>query len=164
MRTLAFMVVTWSVAVGMVQAQDSVGGHFGLALPLVTHARGQNTTISDDTVFVFPTGITVHRSETFAFDLEFAPAVHQNPRSIDLTLHPGLLWGLGNGWSAGGRMAFGIGSATLGFTPLLNKGLIDVGRGATVFGEFDLPIRFKQDASGKDFTSVGIAVVFGIGF
>jgi hypothetical protein len=33
-----------------------------------------------------------------------------------------------------------------------------------VFGEIDLAIRFKEDGRGNGFTSVGSAVVFGLGF
>jgi hypothetical protein len=145
-------------------AQDRVGGHFGVALPLVTHAQGDTTTIGDDFVIVFPTGITVRKSDVFAFDLELAPVVQNNPRHIDLTLHPGVAWGIGHGYSVGGRVAFDIGTPTWGFTPLFNKGLTQVGRESTLFAELDLPIRFKEDARGVGYTSVGLAVVVGLGF
>ena len=109
-------------------------------------------------------GITVRRSDTFAFDLEFAPVIQNNPRHIDLTLHPGVASGIGNGYSVGSRLAFDIGSATWGFTPLFNKGLVQMAKDATLFGEIDLPIRFKEDGHGNSFTSIGLAVVFGVGF
>lgn len=146
------------------RAQDRVGGHFGVALPLVSRGQGQTTTIADDFVIVFPTGITVRKSDTFAFDLELAPVIHNSPRHIDLTLHPGIAWGIGHGYSIGGRVAFDIGKESWGFTPLFNKGLLQVGKDTTFFGEIDLPVRFKQDVSGNSFTSVGLAVVFGLGF
>ena len=56
-------------------AEDRLGGHIGFVLPLVTHANGTNTTISDDFVIGFPMGITVRKSDTFAFDLELVPGV-----------------------------------------------------------------------------------------
>ena len=145
-------------------AQNRIGGHFGVALPLIAHAQGETTTISDDFVIVFPTGITVRKSDVFAFDLELAPVVQNDPRHIDLTLHPGVAWGIGNGYSVGGRVAFDIGKESWGFTPLFNKGLLQVGRDSTLFAELDVPIRFKQDANGVGYTSVGLAVVVGIGF
>jgi hypothetical protein len=147
-----------------VSAQNRLGGHFGVALPLVTHAESQTTSIADDFVIVFPTGITVRKSDVFAFDLELAPVVQNDPRHIDLTLHPGVAWGIGNGFSVGGRVAFDIGRESWGFTPLFNKGLVQIGKDSTFFGELDVPIRFKQDANGKSFTSVGLAVVVGVGF
>jgi hypothetical protein len=146
------------------RAQDRVGGHFGVALPLVTHAQGETTTLSDDFVMVFPTGITVRKSDVFAFDLELAPVVQNNPRHIDLTLHPGVAWAIGNGFSVGGRVAFDIGRESWGFTPLFNKGLMQVGKDSTFVAELDLPIRFKDDSQGVGYTSVGLAVVFGLGF
>lgn len=86
--------IVWSLVVlggaASARAQDRVGGHFGVALPLVTHAQGETTTLADDFVVVFPTGITVRKSDVFAFDLEFAPTVQNDPRHIDLTLHPGV--------------------------------------------------------------------------
>ena len=117
---------------GRLDAQNRVGGHFGVALPLLTHAQGETTTLSDDFVIVFPTGITVRKSDVFAFDLELAPVVQNNPRHIDLTLHPGVAWGIGNGFSVGGRVAFDIGRESWGFTPLFNKGLLQIGK------EFDV--------------------------
>jgi len=145
-------------------AQDRLGGHFGFAFPLVAHGDGTTTTISDDFVIAVPMGITVKRSEKFAFDLELAPVIQNDPRHIDLTVHPGLAWGIGGGYSIGSRIAFDIGSATWGFTPLFNKGLVEMGKSATFFGELDVPIRFKEDSAGKGYTSVGLAVVFGVGF
>ncbi len=95
---------------------------------------------------------------------EFAPVVQNDPRHIDLTVHPGVAWGIGNGFSVGSRLAFDIGSATWGITPLFNKGLVQMRKDVTFFGEIDLPIRFKEDSSGNGYTSVGVAVVFGVGF
>jgi hypothetical protein len=145
-------------------AQDRVGGHFGVALPLVTRAQGQTTTLSDDFVIVFPTGITVRKSDVFAFDLELAPVVQNDPRHIDLTLHPGVAWGIGNGFSVGGHVAFDIGRESWGFTPLFNRGLVQMRKDTTFFGELDVPIRFKEDSRGNAFTSIGLAVVVGVGF
>jgi hypothetical protein len=113
--TLAVCVLGLTIGLGAptgARAQDRLGGHFGFAFPLVSRAQGQTTTIGDDFVLVVPMGITVRRSDTFAFDLEFAPVIQNDPRHIDLTLHPGVAWGIGNGYSIGSRVAFDIGSAT----------------------------------------------------
>jgi hypothetical protein len=145
-------------------AQDTLGGHIGVVLPLVTRANGTTTTIADDFQIGFPMGITVRRSEEFAFDLEFVPAVQNDPLHVGLTVHPGVVAGLGGGWGAGVRLAFDVNQASWGFTPILNHGLLKVGRGAALFGEFVLPIRFQEDAGGKSFTSVGFGVHVGVGF
>jgi hypothetical protein len=77
---------------------------------------------------VFPMGITVRRSEVFAFDLELAPVVQNDPPHIDMTLHPGVAWVIGSGYSVGGRVAFDVGKESWGFTPLFNKGSCKSGR------------------------------------
>jgi len=145
-------------------AEDRLGGHIGFVLPLVTHANGTNTTISDDFVIGFPMGITVRKSDTFAFDLELVPGVQNDPLHVDLTIHPGFVYGLGGGWGAGARLAFDVDKASWGFTPILNRGLLTVGSDSTVFAELVVPIRFQEDAGGKSFTSVGVGVHIGVGF
>jgi hypothetical protein len=145
-------------------AQNRLGGHFGAVFPLVTHANGQTTTISDDFVVGFPMGITVRKSDQFAFDLELVPAIQNDPLHVDLTVHPGIVGGVGGGWGAGVRMAFDVGGASWGFTPILNHGLLKVGNDATLFGEFVLPIRFQSRGPNDTFTAVGFGVHIGVGF
>jgi hypothetical protein len=65
---------------------------------------------------------------------------------------------------AGIRAAFDVGAASWGLTPLLNKGLIRLDNDVTLFGEVVLPIRFKQDILGSNYTAIGLGVHFGIGF
>ena len=108
-------------------------------------------------------GITVRKSDTFAFDLELVPAIQNSPLGVGLTVHPGVVAGVGGGWGAGLRMAFDVNQPSWGFTPILNHGLLKVGSDASLFGELVLPIRF-QEANGRNFTSVGFAVHIGVGF
>jgi hypothetical protein len=166
MRQAALVVVAALVAVpGVARAQDRVGGHIGVVFPLVTHVNGDTVTISDDFKIGFPMGITIKTSATVAFDLEIVPVLDPNkgsPINVPLTIHPGILKGLGNGWTVGGRMAFDINGASWGFTPLLNKGF-PVGN-LTYFVEAVVPIRFQDDAAGDTHTAVGFAVHTGIAF
>jgi hypothetical protein len=146
-------------------AQDKLGGHFGVVFPLVTHANGETTNIGDDFKVGFPMGITIKTSERYAFDLEVVPALDprkNSPINVPLTIHPGVLRSLGNSWTAGLRMAFDIGGASWGFTPLLNKGF-PMG-GQTYFVEFVVPIRFQDDAAGDTHGGVTFGVHLGIGF
>ena len=145
-------------------AQNTLGGHIGIVLPLVSRANGTTTSIADDFVIGFPMGITVRKSPTFAFDLELVPAVQNDPLGVGLTVHPGVVWGVGGGWGVGGRLAFDVNKASWGFTPILNHGLLKVGKDGTLFGELVLPVRFQADAAGKIFTSVGFGVHIGVGF
>jgi hypothetical protein len=145
-------------------AQNRIGGHMGFVLPLVSHENGTTTTISDDFVIGFPVGITVRKSDKFAFDLELVPGIQNDPLHVSLTVHPGVVAGLGNGWGVGGRMAFDVNAASWGFTPILNHGLTSVGKDATLFAELVVPIRFHSNGPGDTSTSVGLGIHLGIGF
>jgi hypothetical protein len=151
-------------AASRAEAQNTVGGHFGVVFPLVTHANDTTTDISEDFLLGFPMGITVRKSPTFAFDLEFVPVIQNEPLNVDLTVHPGVLWGFADGWNAGIRMAFDVNQASWGFTPLVNYGLFDVGGGGSIFAEVVVPIRLKEDRFGDGFTSIGLGVHIGVGF
>jgi hypothetical protein len=144
-------------------AQNRLGGHFGVVFPIVTHANGDTTDISDDFKIGFPMGITVKKSDKFAFDLEIVPVLDPQedaPLGVPLTIHPGVLTGLGNGWTAGLRMAFDVGGASWGFTPLINKGLPYGG----TFIEFVVPLRFQDDDVGDTHFAIGFGVHLGVGF
>ena len=147
------------------RAQDRLGGHFGVVFPLVTRANGNTTNIGDDFKVGFPMGITVKTSDKYAFDLEIVPALDpqdRRPIGVPLTVHPGVLRSLGNSWTGGLRMAFDIGSASWGFTPLLNKGF-PMG-GHNYFVEFVVPIRFQDDSVGDTHGAITFGVHLGIGF
>src|SRR5262245_56351773 len=137
------------------EAQDTVGGHVGVVFPLVNHGNGTTTYITDDFTIGFPMGITVRKTPTFAFDLEFVPNIQNAPLAVNLTVHPGVLFGFAEGWNAGVRVAFEIDQAAWGFTPLVNYALFPVGASSSVFAEAVVPIRFQEDAFGDLFTSIG---------
>jgi hypothetical protein len=140
------------------EAQNNrVGGHFGVLFPIVTHGNDTTVDISDDFVIGFPVGITVRKTPAFAFDLELVPIIQNEALNVSLEVHPGLLFGVADGWNAGIRMAFGVNQASWGFTPLLNYG-------DSVFAEVVLPIRFQEDSFGDGFTSIGFGIHLGVGF
>ena len=144
-------------------AQDRLGAHIGAVFPLVNHAGGETTTIADDFVIGFPMGITVKTSDKWAFDLEFVPAIQNDPLDVGLTVHPGIIRGLSNGWAMGLRVAFDVNRASWGFTPLVNTALVR-GHGYAWFVEGVVPIRIQADPAGGNRTAVGLAVHTGVGF
>ena len=85
-------------------------------------------------------------------------------RDLSLTVHPGIVHALSRGYAAGLRMAFDVNEPSWGFTPLLNRGFPIRGRACTPFIEGVVPIRFQQDSSGVNRTSIGLAVHVGVGF
>ena len=166
MRQAAFALVVLVVpGLAPAQAQDRLGGHIGVVFPLVTHVNGDTVTIGDDFKIGFPMGITIKTSPTIAFDLEIVPVLdphEHSPIGVPLTIHSGILKGLGHGWTLGGRMAFDVNGASWGFTPLLNKGF--PAGNVTYFVEAVVPIRFQDDAVGDTHTAIGFAVHTGIAF
>ena len=164
-RLVVFGAIGLCLAASAATAQDRLGGHFGVVFPLVTHANGETTNIGDDFKIGFPMGITVKTSDRYAFDLEVVPVLdpqENSPIGVPLTIHPGVLRSLGNSWTAGLRMAFDIGGASWGFTPLLNKGF-PMG-GHAYFIEFVVPIRFQDDSVGDTHSAVTFGVHLGLGF
>ncbi|MGA2890634.1 MAG: hypothetical protein ABSE51_21585 [Terracidiphilus sp.] len=165
----AVVVVFFSLAAASLtaKAQTTLGGHIGCVLPLVTRSDGQTTTLSDNFSVGFPVGITVKGTGKMAFDLEFVSSVQDSPRDVSLTVHPGLLYGVGHGFTIGGRAAFVVDSAEYGFTPLLNKGWPIKSKGSffkAYFVEADLPVRFDRPVGGPNTNPVTFAMHFGLGF
>lgn len=145
-------------------AENRVGAHFGAVFPLVTHASGETTTISDDFKIGFPMGVTVKTTDRWAFDLELVPVIQNDPLFVSLTVHPGIIRGLPGGYAAGLRMALDVNEPSWGFTPLVNHAFPVRGHAYSFFLEGVVPIRFQQDSSGGNRTSVGFAVHAGVGF
>jgi hypothetical protein len=145
-------------------AEDRVGGHFGALFPLVSRSAGETTTIADDFVVGFPTGITVKMNDGWAFDLELVPVIQNKPLFVSMTLHPGIIHSLPDAMAAGVRMAFDVNQPSWGFTPLLNRAFPVPGHNYAYFVEGVVPIRFQQTPAGDNRTSVGLAVHVGVAF
>ncbi len=148
-------------------AQDNLGGHVGFVLPLVTHAGGQTSSLEDNFSIGFPLGITFKGKGRMAYDLELVPAIQGSPRKVSLTVHPGLVWGLGHNWAAGMRIAFDVNSPQFGFTPLVNKSWPIKAQNSffkAYFIEAVLPVRFNRPAGGPSTNPVTFGLHFGLGF
>jgi hypothetical protein len=139
----------------------SVGGHIGLATPLVTFTSDDNTDIGDQFTLVAPIGVTVKTGGPLAFDFEFQVANPIDPSgNTALVVAPGLIYNLG-AFAAGLRIASAIGApANVGLIPLVNRGLADLG-GATWFIEAAFPMFVHAEP--PDF-SLDVVVHTGIGF
>ena len=146
-------------------AQNTVGGHFGVAFPLVTRADGRTTNLGDNFTTAFPMGITIKRQGSkMAFDLELVPAIQDSPRTVNLTVHPGLIWDLGGNWAGGIRAAFDVNQPSWGFTPLLARAFPIKGHNFKLFAEVDVPIRFQKPSIGNNVTAVTLAIHIGTAF
>jgi hypothetical protein len=151
------------------QKGPTLGGHIGFVLPLVTHSGGQTTSLADAPAVGFPVGITIKGSGPMAFDLEFVPQYNATgTRQNTLTIHPGLIYGLGHGWAVGLRAAFVVDQPTVGFTPLVNKSFPIKHRNGGLlkayFVEADLPVRFSRPVGAPATNAVTFATHFGVSF
>jgi hypothetical protein len=146
----------------------TLGGHIGFLLPLVTHSGGQTTSLADQPAVGFPVGITIKGSGRTAFDLEFVPQYNATgQRLTTLTVHPGLIYGLGHGYAVGLRAAFVVDNPTVGFTPLVNKSWPIKHNNSlfkAYFVEADLPVRFSRPVGAPATNAVTFAMHFGVSF
>ncbi len=153
----------FSVA-GAQEPPPRVGGHVGIAFPIVTRSDGQTTTISEDFIVGFPVGITIRNSSPFAFDFEFVPTINNSPRQdVTLTVHPGVIYGFKKNYAVGLRAAFDIGADAYGFTPLIQRSWKIKGN-TKYFVEADFPVRFRQRPDLRRTTSGTFTAHFGVAF
>lgn len=122
-----------------------VGGHVGLATPLVTVTADEDTDIGDTFVLVAPIGVTVKLSDRTAIDLETQVVNPVDPRGTTaLVVAPGAVYNVGP-FALGLRIASAIGApANVGAIPLVNRGLFPVGNG-TWFIEAAFPFFLRSD-------------------
>lgn len=150
-------------------AQGILSGHVGVAFPLMNHTSAggvsTTTTISDSFNILFPFGIGVKPpGSPVVLDFEFVPEVHPSDRSVTLLVHPGVIKPLPKHWAVGLRAAFEVNQSSLGFTPLVNKNFPVPNYKVRWFVEGDLPVRFSQQSSGINASSVGFALHLGLAF
>jgi hypothetical protein len=150
---LAALVVTLAPAGALAQAR--VGGHVGLAVPLVTiPSEGDTTDVGDQFTLVAPIGVTVKLSDRVAIDLETQVANPVDPSGTTaLVVAPGVVYNFGP-FAAGLRVASEIGAdSNVGVIPLVNKGLFPVGA-ATWFVEAAFPTFVHATPPDVTFTAV----------
>jgi hypothetical protein len=164
---LIFEMLFFQLAVGSGRAvaEDTLGGHVGVVFPLVTHAGGNTTSLSDIFTIGLPIGVTVKGPGRLAVDFEIVPTVQDSPRSVNLRVDPGLLVKLGHGFTYGTRLAFDINSSQFGFVPLINKSWpIKNNFFKAYFVEADVPILFNRPPGGEATNPVTFAIHLGVGF
>ena len=147
---------------GPSQAPPGTKYHFGAMTMLVSRARGVTTTIADDVMTGYPFGVLVMRGRVM-FDFELMPMVQQGPLRLDVTVAPGVLVDMTRRVTIGARAGFEVKNTAIGVTPLFHYNWVINGPSA-LFTETIVPIRFRQDAAGRTFTSVGLGMAVGMYF
>lgn len=154
---------------GTVKAQQGapggyrkVTGYVGLLHPIVTFGSGQPHYNFDGAYAVgLPTGINLWKSQKIGFSMEFVPTVRATggaSKMSNFCFHPGVLFGLGKGWTMAARAAFET-SGRYGLTPVLNKVVIK-GKHASMFAAVPIPVRFGNDQP----ATITIGFQFGVAF
>ena len=138
--------------------EKTVGGHVGVAIPLVTLADPV-TSISDQFTVLTPIGIGFKTSQHVIVDFETVVATQVDPGGeTGLVVDPGVIYDWG-GVATGLRVAFQIGSrGNIGLIPLVNVGLVDLG-GAKWFVEGAFPVFYVDDD-----VSLTLVAHTGVGF
>jgi hypothetical protein len=160
---LAIVLMVATAPAGALSQGRTVGGHIGVATPLVTVTSDDNTDISDTFTLVVPVGVTVKLSDTLAVDFETQVATPLKPKggTSTLVVAPGVVRNFGP-FAAGLRVASAIGKpANIGLIPLINRGLAQVGD-ATWFIEAAFPTFLHRDPD-PDVT-FDVVIHTGIGF
>ncbi len=123
-----------------------VGGHVGLAVPLVTIADPVTAIGADFTKIGLAPGVTVHLNERWSIDFEMvAYSDFWGSAAVStLVIDPGVVYHFD--WaSVGLRTAVHVGQTqNWGFIPIILKGF-PIGDGTTkFFVELDLPLFFNE--------------------
>jgi hypothetical protein len=136
-----------------------VNMYMGVLHPLVTFSD-QPTVTNFDTYYVvgFPTGVNLWKSSKTGFSIEVVPSIRadrEGSKMNNVLFHPGVLVGLGKGFTFAGRAAFET-SGRYGFTPVLNK--VFKTKSGNYFLAVPLPVRFGNNHS----ASFTIGFQFGV--
>lgn len=162
---LTLHVVSAAACAQNVQTQQGyprIAGYCGIMHPIVTFSSGRTeTNFSHHYIVSMPVGINIWKSQKIGFSAEFVPTIRAEngtSKMSNFTFHPGVLIGLGNGFTLAGRAAFET-SGRYGLTPVISKTIIK-GRSSSYFVAVPLPLRFGNDKP----ASFTIGFQFGISF
>lgn len=124
-----------------------ITGYVGILHPIVT--LGSDVPhYNFDGAYVggMPTGINIWKSARIGFSMEFVPIIRASAgtsRMNNFLFHPGVLFGLGNGFTLATRAAFET-SGRYGVTPVLNKVVLK-GKSSSIFVAVPVAARFGND-------------------
>jgi hypothetical protein len=140
-------------------APRNIGGHIGVATPLVT-ISDSTTTIGDNVTVVDPIGVTVKVSPRVAVDFEVVVSTPLRPKggTTALIVDPGVIFDLGV-VATGLRIAWQIGEkGNVGLIPLVNRGLVHMGP-STWFVEAAFPTFYMESK-----VAFNVVLHTGVGF
>ncbi len=140
-------------------APRMVGGHIGVAIPLVSfHHLGKTTqTPSDQLTLAVPIGITIHMSPEWVVDFEEIVGNAVSPAGgTGVTIDPGVVY-VGGPVALGLRLKWDVGTnVNIGLIPLIHKGIVDIGGGANWFIEAAFPLTYTRIGAATTLNGTGL--------
>ena len=140
-----------STAFAMPLRQDiKVGGHFNLAVPLVTYGNDTKTIGEEYTKVGLAPGVTFKLDDSWGFDLEFVAYNNfmnkpDNKGMTSLVVDPGVIYNFGS-FTGGLRLAVDVvATQNWGTIPIVVK-TIPLGL-VSLLLELDLPIFFRSNGT-----------------
>jgi hypothetical protein len=124
-----------------------LGGHVGMALPIVTLAKNSTAIGADFVTIGLTPGITVHLDDKWSLDFEFIAfnELKNTPANTTFIVDPGVVRNFGP-VSAGLRVATQVGAPTnIGLVPILVIPVIKLSKRISYFVEADLPLFLRDD-------------------
>ena len=146
----AFLVILFqrtAISQSAAPVYPRIAGYVGILHPIVTFSKdGTTTNFNKSYVGGLPVGINIWKSAKIGFSAEFVPTIRAEKgtsRMSNFLFHPGILLGMGKGWTFAGRAAFET-SGRYGFTPVINK-IVKKNKNSGYFVAVPLPFRFGNE-------------------
>lgn len=142
----------------------AIGGHLGVAVPIVTFGSKTTTIGSDFATLGITPGITVHLDEKWAIDFEFIAfnELKNTPSATTFVVDPGILRKF-DGFIAGLRVATQVGApSNVGLVPIFVLPF-KISNRLAYFIEADVPLFLRDDGT-KMRASATALFQTGIGF
>ena len=161
----AISIFLTTVGVSDLAAQgSSVGGHIGLALPIVSRSQGDTSTMTEDFAVSIPAGIIFLKNGPVPIDLAVFPTFVDG--GLDFGLGIATARGIGSGYAVAMGVYVDFSNSAWGIAPALDKVLVDLGSGKALIADLMVPIQFNKDddIDRTPYTSVGLGVHVGFAF
>ena len=143
--------------------ERSVGGHVGVALPLVWRSEDKTTTMAEEFAISVPVGVILRKNTGLPIDIGVAPTLLHNGR-VTFSASVNAVRGIGRGFSAVMGVLVDVSDPAWGFAATLDKVLLRMQGGAVLVGDLSVPVLFYTDSQGAGYTSVGLAMHVGVAF
>lgn len=141
----------------------SVGGHVGVALPLVGRSKEKTTTIADEFVISVPVGVIFRKNTGLPIDIAVGPTLLAD-HSVNISIGVNTALGIGRGFAAGIGVIVDISDPGWGFAAALDKLLLNMPGGTALIGDIIVPVLFYRDGPGVGHTSYGVGMHVGVAF